>query len=118
MYNESNLIVKKTIEFSVRIVNLYKFLKETKDENVMSKQLLRCATSIGANVNEAIYGQSKLDFMSKFSISLKETSETNYWLLLLYRTGYLSETQYISLKTDCDEIFKIITAIVKTSKQK
>lgn len=117
MFNEDNLIVKKTIDFSVRIVRLYKFLKETKDENIMSKQLLRSATSIGANVNEAIYGQSKLDFLSKFSIALKETSETYYWLLLLHKTDYLTEEQFVSLKNDCDEIFKIITAIVKTTKE-
>lgn len=117
MFNDNNVVFRKATDFAIRIVKLYKFLL-SKDEVVMSKQILRSGTSIGANVSEAVYGQSELDFVSKFSIALKETSETQYWLYLLYKTDYISENQYDSLKIDCDEIIKIITSIVKTTKKK
>jgi four helix bundle protein len=82
----------------------------------MSKQLLRSGTSVGANVREAVQGQSKADFVNKMRISLKEISETEYWLELLYKTEYLTKEQYKSIGTDCSEIAKIITSIVKNSK--
>ena len=82
----------------------------------MSKQLLRSGTSVGANVREAIYGQSKADFISKMSIALKEASETGYWLELLYKTEYLTGEQHKSVRADCDEILKLLTSIVKSSK--
>ena len=111
-----NIIVEKSLNFAIRIVNLSKHLKTQMNENVLSKQILRSGTSIGANVREAIYGQSKADFTSKMSIALKETAETEYWLELLQRTNYISQIQYKSIMNDCSEIAKIITTIVKNSK--
>ena len=88
---EDNIVAAKSKAFAVRIINLYKFLCNEKHEYVLSKQLLRCGTSIGANVKEAIRGQSKPDFASKMNIALKEASETEYWLELLFETDYLSQ---------------------------
>lgn len=85
----SNIIAEKSFKFSIRIVNLYKYLKSVKKETTMSKQLLRSGTSIGANIAEAEQAQSKADFVSKMGIALKETAETKYWLQLLYATNYL-----------------------------
>ena len=109
-------ILTKSMDFAVRIVNLCKYLCNEKKEFVLSKQLLRSGTSIGANVREGSYGQSKADFVAKMSIALKETSETSYWLELLNKTEYLSDEQYQSIKTDCEEILKLLTSIVKNSK--
>ena len=99
----------------MRIVNLYKYLIREHKEYVLSKQLLRCGTSIGANISEAQRGQIKADFLAKMSIALKETNETQYWLRLLYRTEYLSKDQYNSIRKDADELNSILTAICKTS---
>ena len=115
-FMKDNIIIEKTLNFAVRIVNLYKYLSKEKSENVMSKQLLRSGTSIGANVREAVYGSSKVDFTAKMNIALKETSETDYWLELLRKTEYLTEKQYKDIKTDCEEILKMLTSIVKNSK--
>ena len=112
-----NIIVNKSVDFSVRIVNLYKHLSEEKKEYVLSKQLLRCGTSIGANISEALRGQSDADFISKLSISLKEANETAYWLKLLYKTDYLTEKQYESIHKDANEIIAILVSIIKTKKQ-
>ena len=109
---------EKSKKFAVRIVNLYKYLCEEKREFVLSKQLLRSGTSIGANICEAQDGQSKADFTAKMSISLKETRETEYWLELLKETDYLNEEEYESIRCDCVEVAKLLTAIVKTSKGK
>ena len=114
---KDNIIVEKSMEFAVRIVKLYQYLESTKKEFVMSKQLLRSGTSIGANVREGIYGQSRNDFTSKMSIALKESSETEYWLELLSRTGYLNEQESESIKADCSEMAKILTSIVKNVKK-
>lgn len=111
-----NLIVDKSFKFAIRIINLYKYLCEEKKEFVLSKQLLRSGTSIGANVKEAIQGQSKKDFLSKMNISLKEASETEYWIELLIATNYLNERDGNSILEDCVEIKKILHSIVKTSK--
>lgn len=111
-----NLIVDKSFKFAIRIINLYKYLCEEKKEFVLSKQLLRSGTSIGANVKEAIQGQSKKDFLSKMNISLKEASETEYWIELLIATNYLSDRDGNSVLGDCVEIKKILHSIVKTSK--
>ena len=108
-----NAIVEKSFEFSVRIVNLYKYLRYEKDEYVMSKQLLRCGTSIGANVSEAQRAQSIADFNAKMNISLKEANETYYWIKLLYRTNYLSNEAYLSIEKDIDEILSILVSICK-----
>ena len=113
---KNNLIVEKTMDFAVRIVNLYKYLSSEKQEFVMSKQLLRSGTSVGANVREGTQGQSKTDFCAKMSIALKEVCETEYWLELLHKTEYLTDEQYESISSDCSEIAKILTSIVKNSK--
>ncbi len=113
-----NVIVDKSMDFSIRIVKLYKFLTENKREYVLSKQILRSGTSIGANVKEGVRGQSKADFISKMAIALKEASETEYWLELLYKTDYLNENQYNSINSDCEELIKILMSIVKTSNHK
>ncbi len=112
---EDNIIVNKSFDFAVRIVNLYKYLNNEKKEYVLSKQLLRCGTSIGANVSEAERAQSKADFISKMSIALKEANETNYWLKLLYKTDYLNKSQYESISTDINELISVLIAICKTS---
>ena len=112
-----NVSVTKSLEFAVRIVKLCRYLVEEKKEYVLSKQLLRSGTSIGANVREGAYGESKKDFISKMSIALKEASETEYWLELLMRTEYITEKQYESIRNDNSEIAKILTAIVKESKK-
>ena len=112
-----NIIVDKSKAFAIRIIHLYKFLCEEKKEYILSKQLLKSGTTIGANVKEAIRGQSKADFISKMSISLKEASESEYWIDLLYETDYLTESQYLSLKDDVIELLKLLTSIIKSSKQ-
>ena len=110
----NNIIVDKSFSFAVRIVNVYKHLTQLQKEYVMSKQLLRCGTSIGANIVEAQRGQSKADFRAKMSIALKEANETDYWIRLLYKTEYIYDTQYESLIADIQEILSILIAICKT----
>ena len=112
-----NVIEIKSFNFAVRIVNLYKHLTDTKKEYVLSKQLLRSGTSIGANVAEAEQAQSKPDFVSKMNIALKETSETKYWIKLLKATDFLSEKESNSLLADCVELEKLLVSIIKSSKQ-
>ena len=109
-----NVIEEKSKNFSIRIIRLYKFLCKKK-EYVLSKQLLRCGTSIGANVKEAIRGQSKADFIAKMNIALKETSETEYWLELLLEAQYLNQKQFESVYADCKELLRILTSILKTA---
>ena len=110
----SSVIEEKTMEFAVRIVNLYKYLIGIKSEYVISKQILRCGTSIGANVAEGERGQTKPDFKWKMGIALKEANETRYWLMLLFRTAYLTRKEFDSLDADIKEIIAILTAICKT----
>lgn len=110
-----NISVEKSFAFAVRIVNLYKHLAEKRKEYVLSKQLLRSGTSIGANIAEAQRGQSKADFIAKMSIALKEANETHYWLKLLYKTDYLKKSQYESMNTDVNELISLLTAICKTA---
>ena len=112
---KDNTIVEKSFEFAVRIVNLCKFLRKEQHEYILSKQIMRSGTSIGANVAEAQRGQSKADFIAKMSIALKEANETQYWLKLLYRTDYISQVQYQSLDRDISELLSILTAICKTA---
>lgn len=100
--------------FAIRIVRLYKYLCEERKEFVLSKQLLRSGTSVGANVKEALRGQTKKDFAAKMNVALKEISETEYWLELLYNTEYITQSQYQSINNDCLELIKILTSIVKT----
>ena len=113
-----SIIERKSFNFSVRIVKLYKFLSNQKKEFIISKQVLRSGTSIGANVSEAEQAQSRADFVSKLNIALKETRETKYWLRLLATTGYLNERQSASILSDCIELEKILVSIIKTFKRK
>ena len=110
-------IQERSFRFAIRIVNLYKILCADRKEYVLSKQLLRSGTSIGANVTEAQQAQSKADFRSKLNIALKEATETKYWLRLLAATDYLTEAEFESIFTDCTEIEKILVVSVKTLKQ-
>ena len=114
---KESLVYNKALNYAVRIVNLYKYLNENKRENIMSKQLLRCGTSIGANISEALSAESTADFIHKLSISQKEANETQYWLCLLLQTAYLSQDQYDSMIQDCEEIRKMIISIIITSKK-
>ena len=113
-----NVIKDKSYAFALRIVKLYQHLKNTKNEYVMSKQLLRSGTSIGANVREGEYAESKADFIHKMSIALKEANETDYWIDLLYHSEYISDLEYKSLSSDIIEILKLLITIVKSSKEK
>lgn len=112
-----NAIGEKSFHFAVRIVNLCKYLQAEQKEYVLSKQVLRSGTSIGANVAEAQQAQSKPDFASKLNIALKEAKETDYWLRLLHATAYLNDTQFASMISDCDEIESLLVSIVKASKK-
>ena len=113
-----NVISEKSFAFSVRIVNLYKYLKSEEKEYILAKQLLRSGTSIGANVSEAQRGQSKADFAAKMCIALKEANETEYWLRLLYATGFLNKVQFESMNADLSELISLLAAICKTSTEK
>lgn len=113
---KQNIILEKSFEFAVRIINLYSYMCKTKKEYILSKQILRSGTSIGSNVEEALGGVSKADFKHKLGIAYKEARETHYWLRLLYRTKYLDEKLYISIEKDCTEILKILYSIIRSSK--
>ena len=114
---KDNIILDKSFDFAIRVVKLYKHLCKDKKEYVLSKQLLRCGTSVGANINEAQAGQSKADFISKMSIASKEARESKYWINLLIKTGYLdiNENHVQSLQKDIEELIKLLTSIVKSS---
>ena len=114
---KDNVILDKSFHFSVRIVKLYKYMTETKKEYILSKQLLRCGTSIGANATEAQKGQSKADFIAKMSIALKEAYETDYWIRLLYYTEFIEKKAFKSLKEDIDELISLLSSICKTAEQ-
>ena len=115
---KENIIQEKSFAFAIRIVKLYKYLSEDKKEFVMSKQLLRSGTSIGANIEESIGGQSDKDFLSKLSISYKEARESMYWIKLLLATDYLSKEQAKSMLNDAEELCKIVGKIQLTMKEK
>ena len=110
---KENIILKKSLAFSVRIVNLHRHLSNCKKEYIISKQICKSGTSIGANVAEAQRAQSTADFVSKMKISLKEANETQYWLKLLHETKYITDKEFSSLNGDLEEILKILTAICK-----
>ena len=112
-----NTITHKSFRFAVRIVKLCKYLQAEKKEYTLTTQLLRSGTSIGANVSESQQAQSRADFISKLNIALKEASETEYWLQLLYETDYLNETEFASIMLDCSEVKSLLVAIVKSSKE-
>ncbi len=113
---EGNVIEQKSKAFALRIISLYQLLSNDKHEYVLSKQLLRSGTSIGANVKEGVRAQSTPDFIAKFSIALKEAEETEYWLELLYESNILEQTLFNSVYSDNKELLKILTSIIKTSK--
>lgn len=114
---DNNAILNKSKKFAIRCVNLYNLCKE-KSEFVMSKQLLRSGTSIGANIKEGIRAQTKADFYAKLCIALKEASETEYWLEILYETDYISKDHFENINADCTELLKLLTSICKHKEEK
>jgi four helix bundle protein len=114
---ENNVVRDKSFQFALRIVKLYRYLKEEKKEYVLSKQILRSGTAIGALVRESQHAESKADFIHKLSIALKEANETDYWIELLFQSGYIEEISYRSIHNDIDELLSLLVAIVKKSKQ-
>lgn len=117
MARESVTLIKSK-SFAIRIVKLYQYLTKEKKEYVLSKQLLRSGTSIGANLSEAMYGITDRDFLAKVFISLKECAETKYWLELLFKSDFLNESEYKSIDADCTELIKLLTSISKTMSDK
>lgn len=113
-----SILKDKSKAFALRVIRLYKYLCEEKKEYILSKQLLRSGTSIGANIAEAFYGQSEADFVSKLSIAQKETGETMYWLELLHESEYLKQNEYDSIYSDAEELIKLLTSSIKTVKEK
>lgn len=113
-----NILQEKSFAFAIRIVNLYKHLSEQRKEFILSKQVLRSGTSIGANIEEGIGGQSNKDFLSKLRIAYKEVRETIYWLKLLSATDYITKEEEMSMLNDAEEICKILAKIILTTKQK
>jgi len=114
---KENALLDKSVAFAARIVKLNQFLTKSKKETTISKQIVRSGTSIGANINEANYGQSKADFISKLHIALKETAETEYWIKLLSMTDYIDEKLSSSLLHDCLDIKRILIASINTAKE-
>lgn len=112
-----NILVEKSIDFAARIIKLRSYLVKDKKETIISKQIVRSRTSIGANINEANYGQSKADFISKLHISLKETAETEYWLRLLVKSELLTSDKGESLLRDCLEIKRLLVSSINTAKR-
>ena len=110
---KNDLLPIKSKKFALQIIRIYTFLRDDKKEFVLSKQILKSGTSIGANIREAIRGQSKADFYAKLFISLKEAEETEYWLELLYESNLISETDFKDLYAACEEILKLLMATVK-----
>ena len=112
-----SIIQQKSRNFAIRIIGCYKYLTEERHEMVISKQLLRCGTSIGANTRESKNAQSRMDFLNKLNIALKEADETEYWLDLLHETKYLDDKLFQSLQSDCKEIIAILVTIIKKLKE-
>ena len=113
---KENVLKIKSFAFALRSIKCYQYLQQHKNEYVLSKQLLRSGTSIGANIRESEHAQSKADFVHKLSIALKEVNESAYWLELLHQSGYLEEEEFNSIYNECIELLKMLTSIVKTSK--
>ena len=114
---KENVIKEKSYVFALRMVKAYKFLTAEQKEFVLSKQMLRSGTAVGALIREAEFAQSSADFIHKLSIALKEANETEYWILLLKDSEYISETSFQSIHTDCVELIKLLTSIINTSKK-
>ena len=110
----NSVILDKSKLFALRIVKLYQYLNEQKHEYILSKQLLRCGTSVGANVKECAFAQSKADFTAKMFIAQKECAETEYWLELLYQSEYINKSEFDSIFNDCQELMRLIVASTKT----
>lgn len=115
---KENIIVTKSFDFAIEVVETYKILSKDKKEFVLSKQFLESGTSIGANVSEAVNAPSKIDFKYKFTIALKECNEAEYWIKLMYKTGYLEKEKAIKLQEKCIELNKILTKIIKTCNER
>ena len=113
---KENVLKVKSFAFALRCIKCYQYLRVTKKEFVLSKQILRSGTSIGANIRESEHSESKADFVHKLSVALKEANETAYWLELLHASDFLEPEQYDSIYADCIELLKMLTSIVKTSK--
>ena len=113
---KGNPLKDKSYQFAIRVVRLSQFLQKDKKEFVLSKQVLRSGTAVGALIREAEFGQSKADFTNKMSIALKEANETEYWFSLLMDTEFISEDQFMSLQSDCKELIAMLVSTVKTSK--
>jgi len=114
---KENIVKEKSYKFALRMVNAYKYLAQEQREFVLSKQVLRSGTSIGALIREAEHAQSQADFINKMSIALKEANETEYWLMLLKDSEYLDEKTFVSIYKDCDELIRLLVSIVKTAKE-
>lgn len=115
---KENILKDKSFLFAIRIINLYKFLKKQHGEYILSQQLIRSGTSVGAITREAEHAESLKDFIRKLSIGLKEANESKYWLDLLYATEFITKRMYESINRYCEELLKLLTASVKTSRQK
>jgi len=116
MRNRNNAVKDKSFAFALRVVKLSQILRDKESEYVLSNQLLKSGTAIGALVREAEQAESKADFIHKMAIALKEANESDYWIELLFRAGYMEEVAYQSIRADLIEILKLVTAIIKTSK--
>lgn len=112
-----SIVGDKSLAFGKRIAKCYRHLRYTKKEATMSNQLLRSGTSIGANIREGLYAQSRKDFISKLNIALKESAETDYWLEIIHSAEYFTDEEYQSLKNDNDELLRLLTSIIKTTKE-
>lgn len=112
-----SIVGDKSLAFAKRVAKCYRFLLDKKKESILSKQILRSGTSIGANIREGLYAQSRKDFISKMNIALKEAGETDYWIEVIHSAKYLTETEYESMKNDNDELIKLLTSIIKTTKE-
>lgn len=115
---KENIIKDKSFEFAIRVVRLYKYLVKEESEFILSKQLLRSGTAIGAMMREAEHAESTKDFLHKLNIGLKEVNETKYWLDILFATKYINKKMYESINKDCEELLKLLIASVKTIKNK
>lgn len=113
---KDNVLIDKSVSFAARIIKLNQYLTTTKKESVISNQIVRSGTSIGANINEANYGHSRADFIAKLHIALKETAETEYWLKLLQMSGYIESALSVSLLSDCLELKRMLISSINTAK--
>lgn len=111
-----NQVLIESKGFALRVIRLYKYLRDTKQVYILSKQILRSGTSIGANIRESVNAQSRMDFINKLNIVLKEANETEYWLELLHESGCLNEDEFTSIYNDCGKIAATLTKIIKTTK--